>query len=62
MGTACGVLVEERDCLEDPGVDGRVKLRWILRKWGGGMNWTELAQDIDRWRTILNTAMNLRSP
>jgi len=23
----------ERDYLEDPGVDGRVILRWIFRKW-----------------------------
>jgi hypothetical protein len=28
--------------LEDPGVDGRIKLRWILRKWdvGYGLDWT----------------------
>jgi len=25
-----------RDHLEDPGVDGRIKLRWIFRKWVGG--------------------------
>jgi hypothetical protein len=25
--------LRERDHLEDPGVDGRVILRWIFRKW-----------------------------
>jgi hypothetical protein len=26
----------------------------------GGMDWIGLAQDIDRWRGILNVVMNLR--
>jgi len=42
----------------DPSVDGRVILRWILRKW----DWIDLAQDRDRWRALLNTVMNLRVP
>ena len=25
--------LRERDHLEDPGLDGRIILRWILRKW-----------------------------
>jgi hypothetical protein len=29
-----------REHFEEPGVDGRIKLRWIFRKWDGvyGMN------------------------
>jgi hypothetical protein len=30
----------EKKPLEDPGVDGRIILRWLLRKWGV-MAWTE---------------------
>jgi hypothetical protein len=35
--------------LGDPGVDGRIVLRWIFRKWVvGGMDFIELDQDRDR--------------
>jgi len=27
--------LRERDHLEDPDVDGRIILRWVLRKWFG---------------------------
>jgi hypothetical protein len=27
-----------------------------------GMDWTDLAQDMDQWRTRVNTVMNLRVP
>jgi len=48
--------------LEDPGIDGRIILRWIFRKWDGGMNWIDLAQDRDRWRALINTVMNIWVP
>jgi hypothetical protein len=31
--------LRERDHLEEPGVDGRIILRWIFRKWDMGA-WT----------------------
>jgi hypothetical protein len=33
--------LRERDHLGDPGVDGRIILRWIFRKWDVGV-WTGL--------------------
>jgi hypothetical protein len=54
--------LEGRNNLEDPGIDGRKILKWICEKLGGGMDWINLAQDRDRWRTLINAVMNLRVP
>jgi hypothetical protein len=49
--------------LGDPGLDGRIILKWIFRKWDiGVMDCLELAQDRDRWRAFLNAVMNLLVP
>ena len=53
----------ERDHWGDQDADGRIILRWILRKWEGVVwDWTELAQDRDRWRALVSAVMNFRVP
>jgi hypothetical protein len=52
--------MRERDFLEEPGIDGRIILGWIFRKWDGGRGWIELAQDRDKWRALVNVVMSLR--
>jgi len=55
--------LRERGHLEDPGIDGSIILSWILRKYNvEGMDWIDLAEDRDRWRTIVNAIMNLWVP
>jgi hypothetical protein len=48
---------------------GRSRRRWVdnikmdLGEIGwDGMDWIDLPQDMDQWRTLVNTVMNLRVP
>jgi hypothetical protein len=41
----CWENLRERDHWGDPGVDGRIILRWIFRKWNGvwiGLSWLRI--------------------
>ena len=53
--------------------EGKRPLRRLRRRWedninmdlqemGRGMGWIDLAQDRDRWRTLMNAVMYLRVP
>ena len=54
--------LRESGHLEVPGVDTRIILKWIFRKWDGGMDWIDLSRDRDRWRALVNAVMNLLVP
>ena len=55
--------LRERDHWGDKDIDGRIILRWILRKWEWGcVDWMELAQDRDSWRALVSTVMNFVVP
>jgi len=61
---AQSVLVRKPDrvLLEDTGIDGRIILKCIFRKWDGGMDRIDVAQNRDRWGAFVNAVMNLRVP
>jgi len=55
--------LRERKHLENLGVNWRILLKCIFSKGNEeGMDWTDLVQDRQKWRAILNTAMNLWVP
>jgi hypothetical protein len=55
--------LRERDHLENPGADKKDNIKTDLQKVGcAGVDWTDLAQDRDRWWALVNAVMNLRVP
>jgi hypothetical protein len=62
---AYGVLVgkpEGRRPLERSSCRWENNIKMDIRELGRGICWIDLAQDMDRWRAIVNAVMNLRIP
>jgi hypothetical protein len=45
--------LREGEHLEGPGIDGKIILKWIFKKWDEGTDWIELAQNRDKWRALV---------
>jgi hypothetical protein len=60
---ACTVLTAKpyrRNHLKDPDLDGRIILQCTLKKWNEDIYWIDPDQGRDRWRALVNAAMNFR--
>ena len=48
--------------MEDPGINGRTILKWLIEMWVWIMDCIALAQDRDRLRAVVNAVMNVLFP
>ena len=54
--------MREGEHLKDPRLDKRIILKFMFKKWDGGMDWINLAQDMVRWQAVVNVVMHLWVP
>jgi hypothetical protein len=54
---------KERYHWEYQDIGGRLILKWVFREteWAG-MDWTDVAEDREHWRALVNVAMKLWIP
>ena len=45
--------MRERDDLEDLLIGEGIILKWIFKKYDGGLVWIDLAQDKDKWQVVV---------
>jgi hypothetical protein len=45
--------------LEDPGADGRIILKWILKKWEG-MDSIDVVQNRERWWAFMEPSVSIK--
>jgi len=55
--------LREGNHLEDPGIDGKIILRWLFKEVGcKGRDWIDVAQYRETWRAFVNAVKNFRVP
>jgi hypothetical protein len=54
--------LNDKGHLEDPGANGRIILKFIFKKWGGDMDWIDLAKNRVRSRALVSALIKLRVP
>ena len=60
QGFSGQTLGKETTC--KTGLDERIILKLIFKKWDGGMDWIDLAQDRGRCHALVNAVINIRIP
>jgi hypothetical protein len=60
----CWGNLTERENVEEPGLDGKIILKWTLQNWDcdGDLDWIDMVRNRDDWRAVVHPVMNFRVP